>query len=246
MSYANWPEGVDRKVYDQIDSTNLEAARLAPQLTQPTWILAHRQTAARGRRGRAWVNPDGNFAASLVLRPPGAPDQWALRSFVAALALAEALDSLTGRPDLLALKWPNDVLLQGGKLAGILLESSAPHLTIGIGVNLIAAPDRAEVEPDAVPPVSLLGATGLRVTPEDLLVPLATAFARNEARLTTYGFGPIRTAWLGRAAKLGQPIRARIGTQTLHGVFRDVDASGNLVLETADGPRTIPAAEVYF
>jgi len=246
LSYANWPEGVDRKVYASLDSTNSEAGRIAPDLARPTWILAQTQTDARGRRGRTWVSPEGNFAASLVMRGQGPMEHWALRSFVAALALAEALDGLTGRPELLALKWPNDVLLQGGKLAGILLETSGVHLTIGIGVNLVAAPSVAEVEKHAVPPISLLGATGLRVTPEDLLTPLAARFAHHEAALVTYGFAPIRTAWLARAARLGQPIRARIGNTTEHGVFRDVDASGNLVLETTNGPRAIPAAEVHF
>ena len=246
LSYANWPEGVDRKVYASLDSTNSEAGRIAPDLARPTWILAQTQTDARGRRGRTWVSPEGNFAASLVMRGQGPMEHWALRSFVAALALAEALDGLTGRPELLALKWPNDVLLQGGKLAGILLETSGVHLTIGIGVNLVAAPSVAEVEKHAVPPISLLGATGLRVTPEDLLTPLAARFAHHEAALVTYGFAPIRTAWLARAAKLGQPIRAQIGNTTEHGVFRDVDASGNLVLETTNGPRAIPAAEVHF
>ena len=243
---GDWPDGVDRKVYASLDSTNAEADRLGLGLTRPTWILALEQTAARGRRGRAWVNPAGNFAASLVMRPVGALEHWALRSFVASLALAEALDGFTGRPGALSLKWPNDVLLNGGKLAGILLESSASQLTIGIGVNLVAAPETDQVEPDALVPVSLLGETGVRVTPEELLTPLATRFAHHEHSLTTYGFAPIRTAWLARAAKLGQPIRARIGQIEEHGVFRDVDAVGNLVLETSKGPRAIPAADVYF
>ncbi len=246
LSFANWPEGVDRKVYASLDSTNSEAGRIAAGLTRPTWVLAHAQTAARGRRGREWVFPEGNFAASLVMRGQGPMEHWALRSFVAALALAEALDGYTGRPEMLALKWPNDVLLQGGKLAGILLETSGAHLTVGIGVNLVAAPSVAEVEEHAVAPVSLLGETGLRVSPDALLTPLAARFAHHEAALVTYGFAPIRTAWLARAARLGQPIRARIGNTTEHGVFRDVDAGGNLVLETPKGLRAIPAAEVHF
>jgi len=192
------------------------------------------------------MNPAGNFAASLVMRPEGALEHWALRSFVAALALAEALDVFTGRPGALSLKWPNDVLLNGGKLAGILLESSASQLTIGIGVNLVAAPETDQVESDALIPVSLLGEIGLRVTPEDLLTSLASRFAYHEHSFTTYGFAPIRTAWLARAAKLGHPIRARIGQTEEHGIFRDVDAVGNLVLETSKGLRAIPAADVYF
>src|SRR6187431_982931 len=116
-----WPAGVGREILETVDSTNAEALRRAEAgETGPLWLLARRQTAARGRRGRAWASPEGNFAASFLLRPPGQP---ALRSFVAALGLHDAMVALTGRADLLALKWPNDVLLAGGKVAGILLET---------------------------------------------------------------------------------------------------------------------------
>ena len=138
---TDWPEGYGRRVLDEVDSTLNEAARIAPTLAGPEWLLALRQTAARGRRGRAWSNPEGNFSATLALRLEGAPHQAALRSFVAALALFDACVAVTGRPDGFSLKWPNDVLLNGGKLAGILLESagaagSVMPLFIGIGVNL--------------------------------------------------------------------------------------------------------------
>jgi BirA family biotin operon repressor/biotin-[acetyl-CoA-carboxylase] ligase len=127
-----------------------EGARQAPSLSGPTWICALEQTAARGRRGRAWANPPGNFAASLVLRPEGAPGHAALRSFVAALALRDAFLAAGAPEAALSLKWPNDVLLNGGKVAGILLESIGAggridSLIIGIGVNLAAAPAAAEV-----------------------------------------------------------------------------------------------------
>lgn len=238
--------GVDRVVHASLDSTNAEAVRVAPTLAAPTWILALHQTAARGRRGRAWVNPQGNFAATLVMRPEGPMQDWALRSFTASLALAESVGYLTGRPEALSLKWPNDVLLNGGKLAGILLETSGPSLAIGIGVNLTSAPTPQQVEEGAVPPVSLQNALSVDIRPVDLLDTLAPAFARWEHRLTTHGFAPIRTAWLARAARLGQPIRAITGPTTHHGIFRDVDAKGQLVLQTPEGPQTIPAADVHF
>ncbi|MEI2808129.1 MAG: biotin--[acetyl-CoA-carboxylase] ligase [Albidovulum sp.] len=246
-----WPEGVARHVLAEVDSTNSEAARLAPRLTQPTWILARRQTAARGRRGRAWVAPEGNFFATLVMRPSGDPVAAAQRSFVAALALAEALGAAVGPGAALSLKWPNDVLLNGGKVAGILLESAGKgagvsHLAIGIGVNLIAAPPAEAVEPGAARPVSVMGETGVRLAPETLLDLLAPAFARWEAQLSTWGFAPLRTAWLARAARLGQPITARTMTETIEGTFETIDEAGALVLRTAAGPRTIPAADVYF
>ncbi|WP_413873803.1 biotin--[acetyl-CoA-carboxylase] ligase [Albidovulum sp.] len=246
-----WPEGVARHVLAEVDSTNSEAARLAPRLTQPTWILARRQTAARGRRGRAWVAPEGNFFATLVMRPSGDPVVAAQRSFVAALALADALGAAVGPAAALSLKWPNDVLLNGGKVAGILLESAGTgggvsHLAIGIGVNLVAAPPAEAVEPGAARPVSVMGETGLRLAPETLLDLLAPAFARWEAQLSTWGFAPLRTAWLARAARLGQPITARTMTETIEGTFETIDEAGALVLRTPQGRRAIPAADVYF
>lgn len=246
-----WPEGVARHVLTEVDSTNSEAARLAPGLTQPTWIFAHHQTAARGRRGRAWIAPAANFGATLVMRPAGAPAAAAQRSFVAALALADALAAVTGPGVTITLKWPNDVLLNGGKVAGILLESAGQggavsHLAIGIGVNLAEAPPAAAVEPDAHTPVSLLGETGIRIAPEDFLTPLANAFDRWERQLQTYGFAPIRTAWLARAARIGRPITARTVSETITGRFETIAEDGALVLATSQGRRVIPAADVYF
>ncbi|MDJ0824874.1 MAG: biotin--[acetyl-CoA-carboxylase] ligase [Rhodobacter sp.] len=242
----NWPDGYDRIVLDATDSTMAEAARRAPDLAGPTWILALHQTAARGRRGRVWVNPPGNFAATLVMRPTEPPDRIALRSFVAALALFDAFTAVAGDDAPFALKWPNDVLLQGGKVAGVLLENHPPHLSIGVGVNLADAPSADAVEPEAARPVALAPETGARVGPEDFLAVLAAAYAAWETRFTTYGFAPIREAWLARAAKLGQPITARTGAETIAGLFETVDNSGALVLNTAKGRRAIPAADVYF
>lgn len=217
----------------------------------PTWILAEHQSDARGRRGRSWVNPKGNLAATLVMRPEGPVDQIALRSFVAALALFDALVAVSGRAEGLALKWPNDVLLNGGKLAGILLESAgqggrAAYLAIGVGVNLAQAPSVGEVEEGAVGPVSLLSETGTSIGPDDFLTELAMAYAVHEARFMTYGFDPIRTAWLDRAARLGEVITARTGTRETTGTFETVDSAGNLVLRTAKVRVSIPAAEIYF
>lgn len=240
-----------RHVLGEVDSTNSEAQRLAPGLTQPTWILARRQTAARGRRGRAWVSPEGNFAATLVMRPKGDPAKAALRSFVAALALADALETVCGPGATVTLKWPNDVLLNGGKVAGILLESAGAggqvsHLAVGIGVNLISAPPKEAVEEGALTPVSVQGETGIRIPPEEFLTYLSAAFARWERQLITYGFGPIRTAWLARAARLGQPIRARLPGETIEGTFETIAEDGELVLATSQGRRHIPAADVFF
>ena len=247
----DWPEGYGRRVLAEVDSTNAEAARIADLLAGPEWILAMRQTAGRGRRGREWVAPEGNFAATLAMRPNEAPDQVALRSFVAALALFDALEAATGRTDLLSLKWPNDVLLRGGKVAGILLESAGTgagvgHIAIGIGVNLAAVPDVEDLEPRAIAPVSVIAETGVKVTPEAFLDLLAQAYARHEDTFQTFGFAPIRELWLSRAARLGEVIIARTMRDEVTGTFSTVDATGNLVLETSKGRQVIPAADVFF
>lgn len=240
-----------RIVLAEIDSTNAEGFRRAAGLVGPTWILAGMQTAGRGRRARPWVSPRGNFHATLVLKPTEPPETVALRSFAAALALRDALVALTGLGASFALKWPNDVLCNGGKLAGILLESQGlggpdPVLCIGIGVNLIAAPDPALVEPGAVPPVALMQETGLRIAPEAFLDALSPAYARREATFRTEGFEPLRAEWLSHAARLGETIRARTGSETREGRFETIDTAGNLILRLPQGPVAIPAAEVFF
>ncbi|MGB5558726.1 MAG: biotin--[acetyl-CoA-carboxylase] ligase [Paracoccaceae bacterium] len=246
-----WPEGVGRRILPEIDSTNAEAARIAASLTEPCWILALNQTAAHGRRGRAWINPPGNFAATYVMHPAESPDKIALRSFVAALALHDALVAATGHLDGLALKWPNDVLLQGGKVAGILLETSGQgasvdYLAIGIGVNLANAPDPADLEPGATRPVALDDIIGGTISPQNFLNLLAPAYAWWEHRFTQDGFAPIRETWLRYAARIGKVITARTGTEEITGTFETIDDAGNLILTTPKGRRTIAAAEVFF
>ncbi len=247
MSTDLWPEGYDRIVLDAVDSTNAEAARIAATLDRPTWIMARRQTAGRGRRGRKWEMPPGNFAATLVMRPGGQPAWAALRSFLAANALYATL-SMYVRDASLAHKWPNDVLLNGGKVAGILLESTGKGglvdwLSIGIGVNLAAKPDTPG---DALFPPVCLADHGEAVDPETFLTVLAGHYATEESILDRLGFDAIREDWLQHAAKLGEIITARTGKEEITGLFDTVDSSGNLILITGSGRRVIPAADVYF
>lgn len=248
IDWSGWPGTYDRVILNEVDSTMSEAARRASDVLRPTWILAHHQTAGRGRRGRAWENPKGNFAATLLMRPQGSHEQAALRSFVAALALYDCMSTVVD-PAKLSLKWPNDVLLSGGKVAGILLEAMGPGadvLSIGIGINLANAPTPDQLETGAVASVALADHAQAQLPPEGVLFELATAFARWEERFATYGFEPIRTAWLQKAARLGEPITARTARSETHGTFETVDEAGNLVLRTAKGPVAITAADVYF
>jgi BirA family biotin operon repressor/biotin-[acetyl-CoA-carboxylase] ligase len=248
--FEEWPAGYDRIVLDEVDSTNAEAARVAATLGKRTWIMARHQTAAHGRRGRPWAMAPRNFAATLALRIEAPPQQAAQRSFLAALAVHEALTGVTDQPDVLTLKWPNDVLLNGGKVAGILLENrggAGPQLlSIGIGINLAAAPDQRDLEDGALRAVSILGETAVEVEPEAFLLQLALAYARWEDLFNSHGFTPIREAWLSRAAGRGAPATARVGDATHKGTFETLDDTGALVLETPGGRVTVPAGDVYF
>lgn len=243
-----WPGGYARQVFDDLDSTMAEAARQAPDLEGPTWIMARRQSEGRGRQGKPWSHPVGNLAATLIYKPQTSAAEAAKRSFMAANALFEALSHVVDRTQL-ALKWPNDVLLDGGKVAGILLESAGrgpfvDWLSIGVGVNLANVP--RGVEAAAFPPISVIAAGGRLIKPEAFLALLADAFATQEDKLARLGFDRIREDWLSRAARLGEVIQARTGRETIDGLFDTIDRDGNLVLITARGPRAIAAADVYF
>lgn len=247
----NVPPAYDLRVLSQVDSTNAEAARCVNDLTRPTWILGLEQTQGRGRRGRPWADPVGNFAATLVLLPDQPPHVLALRSFVASLALYDALGSVTGQSGDFALKWPNDVLLRGAKLAGILLETlprqgRLPALAVGIGVNLLNAPASDHLEPSALRPVSLFSELGVHITPQDFLSVIAESFAHFEAQFMSHGFAPIRDAWLARAAHLGGQITAKTVKQTITGRFDTIDPDGQLVLHNDQGRHVIAAADVFF
>ncbi len=224
---------------------------MAASCHAPVWITALRQTAGRGRRGRAWASPEGALAATLLLKPEEPPETAALRSFVAAVALAEAFQAVGVEPRAISLKWPNDVLLYDCKAAGILLESAGQagrldHLAIGIGINLASAPDLAAVEAGATLPISLAEVLGRKLDRDDMLLALARAYAAREAEFRAEGFAPIRERWLSQAARLGEPIRARTARETFHGTFDTVDGTGHLLLRCSDGLHRISAADVFF
>lgn len=246
----DWPTGVGHHHFEEVSSTLDVARDRAGDAAGPVWFTATCQTASRGRRGRPWVAPVGNFYGTVTVPCPD-PEQASQRSFVAALALRDALRAVMGDGPTLALKWPNDVLLNSGKVAGILLESVMVqgHLwgvAVGIGVNLQTAPATDQVEPGAVYPVSVKGESGVDVTPDAFLPHLAAAFDKYDAQLLTYGFSPIRTAWLANAARLGEVITARLPNEDVTGRFDTLTETGYLLLNTAKGPREIAAADVFF
>ncbi len=237
-----WPPELGRVVLETVDSTNLEALRRVGQ--GDCWILTKAQPAGVGRRGKRWDMPKGNFAASLLMHSNEPLSSLAQRSFVAALALHDVLEGL-GVTDI-SLKWPNDVLVQGRKLAGILLASSKGAIVVGMGVNLVAVPHPAALPENAVAPISLKEVLFSPPSDEEFLGLLADAFLKYERQMRSYGFAPIRTAWLDKAARIGEVIHARLPETTLSGTFETIDETGALVLGTPNGPRVLPAAEVLF
>lgn len=202
------------------------------------WLRAERQTAGRGRLGRAWLSPDGNlYASTLVRLRPGNPQPASL-ALVAAVALHEAIAVFGVTAEL---KWPNDLLLHGAKLSGILLERAGDAVVIGIGVNVAHHPEL----PDR--PTTSLAAAGSTVVAQTLLDVLAESFARWLARWRGEGLGPVRTAWLAAAHPAGTALTARLPDgSTREGLFDGLDPDGALILRLASGGRhVIHAADVF-
>ena len=236
---TSWPAGYGRKDYAELDSTNEEARRLAEAgEAGPLWIMATRQTAGRGRRGRAWDMGAGNLAATLLLRPQAPQAVAGQLSFAAALAVAEMVQHFAPRAAVTS-KWPNDVLAEGSKIAGILLEGGTGWLAIGIGVNLAH-------HPEGLPATSLPGLGLAPPTCDAALTVLAARLSRWYDAWMKEGFGTLRAAWLKRASGLGAPITARLPNETRHGLFEGIDASGALLLNEQGRVRAIAAGEVFF
>jgi BirA family transcriptional regulator, biotin operon repressor / biotin---[acetyl-CoA-carboxylase] ligase len=242
--------GAPVETFEEIDSTVLEARRRADRgEVGPLWLIARRQTAGRGRRGRTWVTIDGNLFATYLFATPRPPHEIALLSFATGLAIAEAFDAFGARAPA-TLKWPNDVLIGAAKAAGILLDSGslpgggATWAALAFGVNLAGAPQAIDQ-----PTISLREAMAPDTrTPEPLefLAALRPRLERWANRLTTEGFEPLRHAWLARAHGLGQTARVMQGAEPIIGEFAGLSPRGELELETPTGRRLISAGDVYF
>ena len=235
---------------DCVDSTNDEARRLAEAGAEDgTLVWALEQRKGRGRQGRSFDSPRGNLFLSLVLRPECSVAEAPQLGFVAAAAVREAVGSLAHPVMEVRYKWPNDVLFNGRKGAGILLESllgaggGLDWLVLGVGVNVASHPEGLE------PPATSLHFEG---APTDLgAAELLEAFARYFLNLTSRwldeGFQPIRRSWLRHVQGLGEEIRVRLPGETVAGLFEDLDETGALVLRLPDGGRRlITAGDVGF
>lgn len=237
------------EVFDEIDSTVLEARRRAERgEVSPVWLVAKRQTAGRGRRGRAWTSHEGNLMATLLFTTAEPASRIALLGFATGIAIAETIDAVldTG---VAQLKWPNDVFIDGAKAAGIMLDSGAladgrTWVALAFGVNLVDAPGnidqrtislRDRLPPDAPVPEPLVFLTA--VTPK---------LSAWSGRIQTEGFEPLRRAWLSRAYGLGREARVVQGEQVLEGRLAGLSERGELELDTPAGRRLIAAGDVFL
>ncbi|MAL88632.1 MULTISPECIES: biotin--[acetyl-CoA-carboxylase] ligase [unclassified Brevundimonas] len=238
-------------VLDDIDSTNAEARRQAEAGNSgPIWIAARRQSSGRGRRGRAWSSQIGNLAATYLCVTHAPPTEAAQTSFIAALAVADLLHRYVP-PACVTIKWPNDVMIEGMKASGILVESGpAPAgglwLAVGIGVNLASAPQDVE-RPATAAAAHLAAGVSRAPTLDEALPVLAEAFGAWTKRREALGFEVIRDAWTRRAHGLNAPAVARLGHETVEGVAEGLADDGALRLRLADGSlRLISAGDVFF
>ncbi|MDP6787220.1 MAG: biotin--[acetyl-CoA-carboxylase] ligase [Rhodospirillales bacterium] len=233
--------------FESIDSTNEAAKRLAGEgAAGGTVVWARQQTAGKARRGRGWVSEPGNLYCSVLLRPNRPAAEAMQMSFVAATAVADTVADAVAGP-LVECKWPNDVLIDGRKVAGILLESSARNglvpdwLVVGVGVNVAHHP------PDAEFPATSLKAAGCgELDVAEMLSSFCRHFEGWYDAWSTRGFHPVREAWLRRARGIGAPLTVRLEGETIAGTFTGVDAQGALIVEAAEGTRCITSGDVFF
>jgi len=209
-------------------------------LPEGSWLVADRQTAGRGRLGRAWVDGAGNFMGSTVVRPTRTDPPVASLALLTGLALHEALAPLVAHSPALQLKWPNDILFNGAKLAGILLEMVSGCVIVGIGVNLTHAPP----VPDRT--VVALADIGVSVERDDFADRLAQSFDRELHRWRSVGLAPLLRRWQSAAHPEGTPLKVQPpGEESIEGRFGGLDPDGNLRLKLPDGSlRTIHAGDV--
>jgi BirA family biotin operon repressor/biotin-[acetyl-CoA-carboxylase] ligase len=227
---------------DEVASTNDEAlTRARAGAPKGTLVIARRQSAGRGRRGRTWDSPEGNLHLSLILRPAAGIAAAVAAGFAAALAVRGAI--VRGLPPgrRVELKWPNDVLIDGAKAAGILIEAADGALVLGVGINIARHP-----EGTPYPATSIHGAGGCG-TLDDVLSAFCATF---KARWDTFlrdGFAPLRQEWLANARGLGETVTVDVEGTRLTGVFGDIAEDGALILDRgAAGVKRITAGDVSF
>lgn len=240
------PPGFSLIVLDEAGSTNDEAARLALSgAGEFTLCQARRQTGGRGRQGRVWSSPEGNLYQSMVLRPRRRAAEVAQISLIAGLALTEAVAQTVGTAAAATVKWPNDVLLNEAKVAGVLLEASllpdgtVGHVILGTGVNIAHHPAETPY------PATHVQAYAPAATVTGIQAAFCGSFAFWYSEWQEQGFAAVRQGWLKRAWRLGELVRLRPGQETVTGRFLGIDDEGAMLLETADGVQRYTAGDMF-
>lgn len=242
------------EAFDSIGSTNAEALERARAGERgPLWLVTDLQTAGRGRRQREWISPRGNLAATIVETLDVQPPVAATLGFAAGLSLEAALQTVSmehrmrsGASVQFLLKWPNDVLADGKKLSGILLEAETIGgdlaVAVGMGTNVISAPEGTPY------PATSLAALGITAGAGDLFMALSDAWAEFRGIWDNgRGFGEIRSRWLDRAAGLGEAVSIQSSGTSVEGIFETIDETGCLIIAGHDGKRTpIAAGDVHL
>jgi len=241
--------------FEELDSTNFEARRRAEVgHIGPLWITAARQSAGRGRRGREWTSELGNLYCTGLYPNFGDLKQAAQMSFVAALAVADTIIAYVA-PNLVSLKWPNDVLIDGAKAAGILLENGTSQggawFAVGIGINLVSHPSgtpyRATHVLEYIASEKLECSEPVMTGPEAACALLAARFDHWRHVLMTEGFAPIREAWMARAKGIGETVTVQLPNDTFFGTALGLGADGELQVKLDNGTiRDVHAGDVFF
>jgi len=243
------PAGWNVLAFETVGSTNDEAMQRADrEAAEGTVVWAKRQVSGRGRRGRLWQSPEGNLYSSIIVRPDSSAEVAAQLSFVTALAVGETVAAHIPNGHRIGFKWPNDVQVDGAKIAGILLESAVGpngivrQVVIGTGINVGWRPAPGDTPYPAASIQSLGGDTAL----EPVLQTYCQAMARWIGRWRGQGFAVIREAWLAQAGNIGQMIEVKTGRDVLTGRFAQLDETGALILEETDGRTTrVTAGEIF-
>jgi BirA family biotin operon repressor/biotin-[acetyl-CoA-carboxylase] ligase len=241
------PEGYHLRAFSSLDSTNKEAIRAAEDgHAGNLWITAANQSAGKGRRGREWLSQEGNLFCSLLLKNNIEAIMASQLSFVAALAVYDTVVEVLGDDIEIKCKWPNDILVEGKKISGILLESSGAaggkpdYIIIGIGLNLMSHPT------NALYPAANIREFGEDISSEEALEILANYMADYINIWQRTGFADIRKIWLTRAKGQGSNIIVKLLHKEMTGRFIDLDSTGGLLLQTEEHLEIITAGDIFF
>lgn len=235
------------EAYDALPST-MDIARIRAEdgAAEGLVIQAGAQTGGRGRHGNQWTSPPGNLYLSVLLRPQKPFAEFGQMAFVAALALGRAYGRIGVAASRVRIKWPNDILLDDRKGAGLLLEAGADgtYVVLGSGVNIVSAPEGRAALCDFLPAATAAEGAGLIPVFRDIYLEALEKYYRQWQQ---DGFAPIREAWLEQAAHLGEEITARLPNTRVNGIFEGIDSNGALMIREKTGiTRCITSGEVHF